>query len=617
MNTAIGNSAQLEHFQSLALWNMNLRDYPLDACVPQLVAIQAAMTPDAIALTSGKQTLSYGELNRKANQLGHYLQMLGAHEGTLIGLCVERSLGMVVGLLGILKVGAAYVPLDADYPTERLSFMLQDARVPILITQQRLAARFPLAQTKLICLDSDKTQLNQQSMDDPTSSITANDLAYVIYTSGSTGQPKGVQITHVSLLNLIFWYRRAFEITASDRATQVASPAFDATGWELWPNLTCGASVHLVEEDTKLTPELVRGWLVEQKITVTFLPTPLAESVLRLDWPATTSLRLLLTGADILHYYPSPDLPFALINNYGPTEATVVATSGRILPHKQAEALPTIGHPIDNTQIYILDEQLQQLPIGVQGEVYIDGAGLAPGYLNRPELTRDKFIPHPFSDDPNARLYKTGDLACYLPDGQISFIGRIDHQIKIRGYRIEPNEIIAALDRHPAIQKSVVVAHEDMSGEKRLVAYVVFTPQAEAPLSLYHLLDPEVLANPYPLYHLLRSEDPVHWDPYLHAWVVTRYTDVITVFQRFLSNRTPTPEQLDALGLSALTPLAQVMVRQMLFLDPPAHRRVRGLASKAFTRYESPSQHTTRLAPEGVILRGKTIRKRQAVNGNR
>src|SRR6266852_1679959 len=256
MTSKTENTAQLEHIQPMTLWNMNQRDYPLDVCVSQLVAMQAAMTPDAIALTSGKQTLSYGELNRKANQLGHYLQTLGAREGTLIGLCVERSLDMVVGLLGILKVGAAYVPLDPDYPTKRLSFMLQDARVPILITQLRLAARFPPAQTKVICLDSDKMQLNQQNIDDPASSITASSLAYVIYTSGSTGQPKGVQIAHGSLLNLIFWNQRAFEITASDRATQVASPAFDATGWELWPYLTCGASVHIIEEDTKLTPEL-------------------------------------------------------------------------------------------------------------------------------------------------------------------------------------------------------------------------------------------------------------------------------------------------------------------------------------------------------------------------
>lgn len=479
MTAKTENKAQLEQIQSLALWNRDQRDYPLNDCVPQLVAMQAAITPDAIALTAGEHVLSYGELNRQANQLGQFLQSLGVHEGTLIGLCVERSLNMVVGLLGILKAGGAYVPFDSNYPTERLTFMLQDASIPILLTQQHLAARFQHSETKIICLDSDEVLLKQQSIEDPALNIEANSLAYVIYTSGSTGRPKGVQISHGSLLNLIYWHQRAFEITATDRATQVASPAFDATGWELWPYLTCGASVHLINEDTKLAPELVRDWLVEQNITVTFLPTPLAESVLCFNWPSTTSLRFLLTGADVLHSYPSADVPFALMNNYGPTEATVVATSGRILPDKEAETLPTIGKPIDNAEIYILNEQMQRVPIGVHGELYIGGAGLAVGYLNCPELTREKFIRHPFSDDPNARLYKTGDMVCYLPDGQLSFIGRADHQIKIRGFRIEPNEIIAALDRHPAIQKSVVVAHEDVSGEKRLVAYLVLSPEED------------------------------------------------------------------------------------------------------------------------------------------
>jgi amino acid adenylation domain-containing protein len=476
-------AAQLEQTQPSAVWNITQRDYSLDACVHQLVARQAAMTPGAVALKSGQQTLSYAELNRQANQLAHYLQTLGAREGVLIGLCVERSLDMVVGLLAILKSGAAYVPLDPDYPTGRLSFMLQDAGVPILITQQHLVARFNPVQTKIISLDADKTLLNDQNLINPISNITSSDLAYVIYTSGSTGQPKGAKITHGSLLNLIFWHQRAFEVTASDRATQVASPSFDATGWELWPYLTCGASVYLIEEDKKLTPHLVRDWLVEQKITITFLPTPLAESVLPLDWSVTNSLRLLLTGADTLRVFPSPDLPFALINNYGPTEATIVATSGRILPGEKAGILPTIGRPIDNTQVFILNEHLRQVPVGVPGELYIGGAGLAQGYLNRPELTSEKFIPHPFSDDPQARLYKTGDMACYLSDGQISFIGRADHQIKIRGYRIEPNEIMAVLDRHPAIQNSLVVAHEETTGEKRLVAYVVLTPGREVTVS--------------------------------------------------------------------------------------------------------------------------------------
>jgi amino acid adenylation domain-containing protein len=499
MSVKTGNEAQLEQVardvgdvqedgrQPLAVWNVTLHDFPLDACVPQLVARQAAMSPDAIALISGKQTLSYKELNSRANQLAHYLQALGVRAGTLVGLCVERSLDMVVGLLGILKAGAAYVPLDPGYPTERLSFMLQDAQVSVLVTQQRMAARLQPAHTKIISLDADISLLNQQHIDDPTSINTVTDLAYVIYTSGSTGLPKGVPITHGSLLNLVYWHRRAFEVTCSDRATQVASPAFDATGWELWPYLTCGASIDLIEEDARLTAALVRDWLVEHNITITFLPTVLAESVLQLEWPATTSLRFLLTGADTLHLYPSPDLPFALINNYGPTEATVVATSGRILPGEHAAgALPTIGRPIDNAQIYILDEHLQQVAVGDPGELYIGGMGLALGYLNRPELTSERFIPHPFSDDPNARLYKTGDMACYQTDGQISFMGRADHQIKIRGYRIEPNEIMAVLDRHPAIQNSVVVALEDAPGEKRLVAYMALVPGEEVTASALH-----------------------------------------------------------------------------------------------------------------------------------
>ena len=580
MSVKTGNAAQLEQVgvdegdvqedgrQPLAVWNVTLHDFPMDACVPQLVARQAAMSPDAIALISGKQTLSYKELNSQANQLAHYLQTLNVRAGTLVGLCVERSLDMVVGLLGILKAGAAYVPLDPSYPTERLSFMLQDAQVSVLVTQQRMAARLQPVHTKIICLDADISLLNQQHIDDPTSINTVTDLAYVIYTSGSTGLPKGVQITHGSLLNLVYWHQRAFEVTCSDRATQVASPAFDATGWELWPYLTCGASVDLIEEDTRLTAALVRDWLVEHNITITFLPTVLAESVLQLEWPATTSLRFLLTGADTLHLYPSPDLPFALINNYGPTEATVVATSGLILPGEQAAgALPTIGRPIDNTQIYILDEHLQQVAVGVAGELYIGGAGLALGYLNRPELTRERFIPHPFSDDPNARLYKTGDMACFLTDGQISFMGRADHQIKIRGYRIEPNEIMAALDRHPAIQNSVVVALEDTPGEKRLVAYVALVPGEEVTASDLH----DALAASLPDYMIpaifvLLEEIPVNPNGKIDRTALpapdasNTLRDVITALPS-----TPTEERVAAI-VATLLNVEQIGIDDNFFL---------------------------------------------------
>lgn len=466
---------EIEHQQSAA-WNTTQQDYPRDACVPQLVARQASVTPDAVALVANNQVLSYRELNRRANQLAHYLQACGVEPNVLVGLCIERSVDMVVGLLGILKAGGAYVPLDPTYPTDRFVFMLEDAQTPVLVTQQSLATRLPTHEAQVVCLDTDAAVLAQQSTTDPIPAVTVADLAYVIYTSGSTGRPKGVQITHDGLLNLVFWHQTAFAVTPSDRATQLTSPAFDATGWELWPYLTLGASVYLPDEDTRAVPTLLRNWLMSHGITITFLPTVLAESVMALEWPSTTSLRYLLTGADTLHHYPSPSLPFALINNYGPTEATVVATFGRVPPTEHHDEPPSIGRPINNTQIYILDEHLRQVPIGVVGELYIGGAGLARGYLNRPELTAERFIPHPFSDDPNARLYKTGDLARFLPDGQIAFLGRNDHQIKIRGYRIEPDEIVSVLNEHPAIQTSLIVAREDVPGDKYLVAYILLVP---------------------------------------------------------------------------------------------------------------------------------------------
>ena len=469
--------------RQLASWNATQQDYPRNACVPQLVAAQASATPDAVALVMGDQVLSYKELNRRANQLAHCLQKLGVGPNVLVGLCVERSLDMVVGLLGILKAGGAYVPLDPTYPTERLTFMLEDAQVPVLVTQQHLTTRLVTHETSIICLDTDAAMLARQSVVDPTCTVTIDDLAYVIYTSGSTGRPKGVLITHDGLLNLVFWHQRAFAITSADRATQLTSPAFDATGWELWPYLTIGASVYLPDEEARVVPVSVRDWLVSCGITITFLPTALAESVMALEWPSTTALRFLLTGADTLHHYPSPTLPFALINNYGPTEATVVATFGRVPPVPHADMPPSIGRPIANAQIYILNDNLQQVPIDEPGELYIGGHGVARGYLNRPELTAERFVPDPFSNKPGARLYKTGDLARYLPDGQIAFMGRTDHQIKIKGYRIEPGEIVSVLNSHPAVQTSLVVAREDSPGDKRLVAYIVLVLGAQVTAS--------------------------------------------------------------------------------------------------------------------------------------
>ncbi len=464
--------------------NATRHDYSTEVWVPQLVAQQAAATPEAVAIVGEDCILCYRELNQRANQLARYLQSLGVGPNVPVALCVSRSPDMVVGLLGILKAGGAYVPLDPAYPRERLAFMLEDTQAPVLVTQRKLAASLPTQHTRVVCLDADSEIVGQQGTADLSLLLSPHDLAYVIYTSGSTGRPKGVQITHENLLNLVFWHQRAFEITPLDRATQLTSPAFDATGWELWPYLTIGASVYLMDEQSRSGPGLCRDWLLRHDITITFLPTLLAEGVMGLEWPSRTSLRTLLTGADTLHRYPAPSLPFAVVNNYGPTEATVVASSGRVLPRSDAGEPPPIGRPIDNARIYILDEHLQQVPVGEPGELYIGGAGVAKGYLNRPDLTDERFIPDPFGNEPGARLYKTGDLARYLPDGQLAFLGRADHQIKIRGYRIEPGEIVSILNEHPAIQTSLVIAREDTPGDKHLVAYLVPLPGARVTLRL-------------------------------------------------------------------------------------------------------------------------------------
>ena len=304
-----------------------------------------------------------------------------------------------------------------------------------------------------------------------------SNLVYVIYTSGSTGKPKGVAIQHASLVNLSTWHQRTYHVTAHDRATQLAGVAFDATGWEIWPYLTVGASVHIVDDITRTSPVQLLEWLATRAITIGFLPTALAEVVLQQPFPADLRLRILLTGGDTLHHIPQHPLPFALINNYGPTENTVVTTSAPVSPSAEIMASPPIGRPIANTQVYILDANLQPVPIAVAGELYIGGVGVARGYFNHPELTKEQFIRDPFCHSPESRLYKTGDLARYRPDGNIEFLGRIDQQIKIRGFRIELAEIEMALGRHPAIREAVVVGQEDASGNKRLVAYIVALQQ--------------------------------------------------------------------------------------------------------------------------------------------
>jgi amino acid adenylation domain-containing protein len=374
-------------------------------------------------------------------------------------------------------------------PQERLSFMIHDSCIPILLTQEQLLTKLPAHDAQTICLDQDWKIIERESTAQLTSSVTPENLAYVIYTSGSTGTPKGVRVQHRGLLNLVFWHQQAFAVSSVDRATLIAAPAFDASVWELWPYLAAGASLAIPDEETRIFPSQLRDWLVSNAITICFLPTPLAESILSLDWPNDGTLRVLLTGGDILHFYPSSSLPFELVNNYGPTENTVVTTSGLVPSNEHPDTLPTIGRPIANTQVYVLDSSLGQVPVGASGELYIGGSSLARDYLGRPDLTAERFIPHPFSNDPGTRLYKTGDMVRYKPDGTLEFLGRADRQVKIRGFRIELGEIEAVLMRHPKVCEVAVLARELSAEEKCLVAYLVLKGE-HAPLSneLRHFL---------------------------------------------------------------------------------------------------------------------------------
>ena len=438
--------------------------------VPTLITAVARERAEVLAISSGSEVLTYGELQRRANKLMSTLVAAGVRRDVPVGVLLNRSPSFVVAGLAVLMAGGAYVPLDPAYPVERLDFMLKDAGVQIGITDCRGSRLLKTDGVDWIDVDDAGTQsMGQIEPEGPG----AHDLAYIMYTSGSTGRPKGVQIEHGALLNLVNWTVKAFGVSIDDRASQYASVGFDAAVWEIWPYLVAGAGLFMIDDCIRNDAPALRDWLIHNRINIGFIPTPVAEKLIQLDWPRDVALRTLLTGGDKLHRNHPASLPFKLVNNYGPTEATVVATSGEV--HSTGDsAEPSIGKPIHNVIVRILDERMQPVSEGVPGEVYVGGEGLARGYVN-PELTSHAFVASPFSED-GRRLYRTGDIGIYMPTGEIAFVGRNDDQIKIRGFRIEPNEIVAALNKHPAIQSSAVKLVDGFE-DKKLVAYIV--PVAE------------------------------------------------------------------------------------------------------------------------------------------
>ena len=471
---------EAEARQLLTEWNGDDAASPARHCIHHLFERRAEQRPDAVALVFEDEHLTYRELNRRANQLAHHLQSLGVGPEVRVGICLERSPEALVGLLATLKAGGAFVPLDPELPEDRLTFVLEDARLSVLLTRQSLVLGLPAyaAASEIVCLDSDREAVEQRGGSNPSSRATVDNLAYVIYTSGSTGKPKGVLVEHRGICNLAEVQVEAFDVQPDSRVLQFAPLSFDASVSEVCMALLPGATLCLDAQDSLLPGPGLIGLLREQAITVVTFPPSVLAALPEDELPA---LRSLIVAAETcsagLVTRWAAGRRFS--NAYGPTEATVCAT---IALCSDGGRTPPIGRPIVNVQTYLLDRRMRPVSVGVTGELYVGGVGLGRGYLNRPELTAGVFVPNPFSRKPGARLYKTGDLTRYRPDGEIDFLGRSDHQVKVRGFRVEPGEVEAVLGTHPAVSEAVVVAREDTPGDKRLVAYVVAGP-GEPPAS--------------------------------------------------------------------------------------------------------------------------------------
>ncbi|HEY0404306.1 MAG TPA: amino acid adenylation domain-containing protein, partial [Pyrinomonadaceae bacterium] len=538
-----------EEYQLLVEWNDTQREYTQGRSMTELFEAQAERTPAAVALICEDERLTYAELNAQANQLAHYLRRLGVGPEVLVGLLAERSREMVVGLLGILKAGGAYVPLDPSYPQERLAFMLKDTQAPMLLTQERLIENLPEHQARIVCLDTQWKEIAAESVENLSPQTRAENLAYVIYTSGSTGRPKGVAIAHRSALAFLHWARGQFE--PEDLAGTLASTSicFDLSIFELFAPLSWGGAVVLAANALHL-PTLAAAPEVTLINTV-----PSAMNELLASGGVPSSVRAInlageqLHGALVEQIYRQETVE-RVFNLYGPSEDTTYSTFTLV---EQGTPTPSIGRPVDNTQVYLLDGQMQAVAVGVAGELYIGGEGLARGYLNRPELTAERFIPDPFSEQAGARLYRTGDLARRLPNGEIDYLGRIDQQIKLRGFRIELGEIEAMLGQHPSVRECVAIAREDTPGDKRLVAYIVSPEERPAAGQLRSYLKGKLPEYMIPAFFVFLDELPLTSNGKVNRRALPapdKYADALE--ESFSAPQTPTEEVLAGIWAEVL-----------------------------------------------------------------
>lgn len=452
---------------------------------PELISSSAKRFPNSIALSDGKQTLNYGELDRHSDRFAGYLNQLGVSPGDAVVVCMERSFDWIVAALGIMKAGAAYVPLDPAWPDSRVQFAVTDSGAAVFVgSKTRLNGLETKVRDVVPARDAAAIAASRNAI---SSSVDPKSLAYIVYTSGSTGVPKGVEITHANLGNLVQWHNNAFAISQKDRTSHLAGLGFDAAVWEIWPTLCAGATLCLAGSDVRLTGESIQRWMVEERVTVGFVPTVYAAPMMAMKWPAATALRYLLTGGDTLHRTVQEPLPFKVVNNYGPAECTVVATSGVL--DMNAEGLPPIGRAIAGARVYVLDEDRKPVRDGIVGEIYVGGDGVGRGYRNLPEATERAFVPDPFTAIPGARMYRTGDQALRRPDGALEFRGRLDRQIKIRGQRVELDEIGNILARHPGVDFAAAIARTSPDGTMHLVAYFLprdkSTPPGERELAAH------------------------------------------------------------------------------------------------------------------------------------